>query len=267
MAGMALACAALAITCTGYDLAISRALVRPGCAWAAFGERFGELPGVSAFALAALALYAEPAPARAHPTRLSRELPWLLCSVALAVALALLAYRLAGERLGPLGWACCAGGCALGTRVWRRWLAQGQTLSARMRQACAWTVRLTVATWLVVFILKLAWGRVRFRDLSPLASEFTPWYSPQGWTGHASFPSGHAAVGWLLLPALLLWPPGSRGYRWVLAAILSWGAFVAASRVVIGAHYASDVLFSSALVFALMALAPWQEALREGHGP
>jgi membrane-associated phospholipid phosphatase len=67
-------------------------------------------------------------------------------------------------------------------------------------------------------------------------------------------------VGWLLLPALLLWPPGSRGYRWTFAASFAWGTFVAASRVVIGAHYASDVLFSSALAFALMALAPWQEA-------
>jgi len=257
MAGVAISWAALAIACTGYDLAISRALVQPECAWAAFGQRFGELPGVTAFTLASLALYAEPVAARPLVTR---ELPWLLCSVALAVDVALSAYRLFGERLGPLALAGTLAGSALGTRVWRRWLADGRPLPARVREACAWTVRLTLSSWLVVSLLKLAWGRVRFRDLGPLASEFTPWYAPQGWTGHASFPSGHAAVGWLFLPALLLWPPGSRGYRWAFAASFAWGAFVAVSRVVIGAHYASDVLFSSALAFALMAFAPWEEA-------
>lgn len=74
-------------------------------------------------------------------------------------------------------------------------------------------------------------------------------------------------MGWLLLPALLLWPPGSRGYRWAFAASFAWGAFVAASRVVIGAHYASDVLFSSALAFSLMALAPWEEAPPSSEEP
>jgi membrane-associated phospholipid phosphatase len=264
MAGMALSWAALAVACTGYDLAISRAVVQPGCAWAAFGQRFGELPGVIAFAVAALALYGEPA--RARP-RLARALPWLLCSVAVAVAVALsvyrfFGYRLLGGRLGPLALLCTGAGSALTTRIWRSRQGEGHPLSPRVRRACAWTVRLTISNWLVVSLLKLAWGRVRFRDLSPLASEFTPWYSPQGWTGHASFPSGHAAAGWLLLPVLLLWPPGSRGHRWAFAASFIWGAFVAASRVVVGAHYASDVLFSSALAFALMALAPWQEASR-----
>lgn len=261
MAGIALCWAALAVACTGYDLAISRAVVQPGCAWAAFGQRFGELPGVIAFALAMLALYAEPAPAR---PRLTRELPWLLCSVAVAVAVALGAYRLLGGRLGPLAWLCTLAGSALTIRVSRRWWAGGRPLSPRVRRACAWTVRLTISSWLVVTLLKLAWGRVRFRDLSPLATEFTPWYSPQGWTGHASFPSGHAAVGWFLLPVLLLWPPGSYGHGWAFAASFAWGAFVAASRVVIGAHYASDVLFSSALAFALMAMAPWEEASLSG---
>jgi hypothetical protein len=63
---------------------------------------------------------------------------------------------------------------------------------------------------------------------------------------------------------LLLWPAGSRAYRWAFAASFAWGAFVAASRVVMGAHYASDVLFSSALAFALMAFGPWEEAPGRG---
>lgn len=155
MAGIAVSWGALAIACTGYDLAISRAVVQPASAWAAVGQRFGELPGVIGFALATLALYAEPAPAR---PRLTRELPWLLCSVAVAVAFALSAYRLVGERLGPLALLCTGAGSALGTRVWRRWLGAGHPLPARVRRACAWTVRLTLGTWLVVSLLKLGWG-------------------------------------------------------------------------------------------------------------
>ena len=265
MAAFALLWAGLAIACTSYDLRISRALVQPGSLWAAFGQRFGELPGMTAFALAALALYSEPVPL--GRSRFTREMPWLLCSPALTVELALCAFRIFQERLGPLGWACTLVGTSLTTRAWRRRWAVGRTLPAHVRTACVWTVRLTISTCLLVSLLKLGWGRVRFRDLSPLASEFTPWYSPQGWTGHSSFPSGHAVLGWLLLPTLLLWPRGSRGNRWAFASSFAWGLFVALSRVVIGAHYASDVLFSSALVFAMMALAPWRPRRPEAQRP
>jgi membrane-associated phospholipid phosphatase len=62
-------------------------------------------------------------------------------------------------------------------------------------------------------------------------------------------------MGWLLLPCLLLWP--ARSLAWRVGAVLSvgWGCFVAASRVVIGAHYASDVLFSTAFASTVMCFA------------
>ncbi len=44
---------------------------------------------------------------------------------------------------------------------------------------------------------KAAWGRARPRDLGE-GVPFTPWYAPQGGEGE-SFPSGHAAMGWLFL--------------------------------------------------------------------
>ena len=52
--------------------------------------------------------------------------------------------------------------------------------------------------------IKYFWGRVRFRELDAAFSQFTPWYLPQGITGFDSFPSGHAAMGWMLLPLLIL---------------------------------------------------------------
>ncbi|MBK7228246.1 MAG: phosphatase PAP2 family protein [Ignavibacteriales bacterium] len=52
---------------------------------------------------------------------------------------------------------------------------------------------------LFVSLIKIFWGRIRFRDLSDNYSDFTPWYFSQGVTGHQSFPSGHAAMGFMMM--------------------------------------------------------------------
>lgn len=100
---------------------------------------------------------------------------------------------------------------------------------------------------LFVQIIKLFWGRIRFRDL-PGYSDFTPWFLPQGFTDNYSFPSGHAAMSMMFLPLLVL--VKDRKIKdpvkiVIIVLVIGWGLFVALSRVAIGAHYASDVLFSS----------------------
>ncbi|MDH3267935.1 MAG: phosphatase PAP2 family protein [Ignavibacteria bacterium] len=93
---------------------------------------------------------------------------------------------------------------------------------------------------------KYFWGRVRFRELDAAFSQFTPWYSPQGITGFDSFPSGHAAMGWILLALLILATNKKKWMKYSLfTLIFIWSITLALSRVVIGAHYASDVLFGS----------------------
>jgi len=97
--------------------------------------------------------------------------------------------------------------------------------------------------------IKHLWGRVRFRDLDALYSNFTPWFLPNGINGNQSFPSGHAAMAWMILPILILIPNNSRLFRGVLLfVIILWGLVVPISRVVIGAHYASDVLFGACII-------------------
>lgn len=246
--------AGLALACARYDLAISRAVVDPTTGWARFGQRCGELPGVYAFALSAALCYARPERADAR-SLLGAELPWIICSGGIVTVIALSAYRFFDYRFEVTAGTVCLLLVGVLTRFARRRLGAGIVLPERVDRACTWTVRLSVWSWLLVSILKLGWGRIRYRDLAPLAQDFTPWYSPQGWTGHASFPSGHAASSWLLLPCLLLWPRGSARYRLAFVASFSWGAFVCASRVVMGAHYTSDVLFSTAFAFGVMAYA------------
>ncbi len=110
---------------------------------------------------------------------------------------------------------------------------------------------------LFVQITKASCGRVRFRDLAIDYSNYTPWFLPPGPTGNQSFPSGHASMGFMLLPLLILvkrrnWNEPVKIIFYVI--ILGWGVFVAASRVVVGAHYASDVLFSSEMAALITIL-------------
>jgi membrane-associated phospholipid phosphatase len=104
----------------------------------------------------------------------------------------------------------------------------------------------------IVQPLKHLWGRVRFRDLDTLYSNFTPWFFPNGINGNQSFPSGHAAMAWMILPLLLLVDNKSKSIKaFVLIIIISWGLAVSLSRVIIGAHYASDVLLGSIIILVV----------------
>ena len=101
----------------------------------------------------------------------------------------------------------------------------------------------------------MLWGRVRFRDLGPGFAGFSPWCRPYSGAG-GSFPSGHTALAWLLLPLCLLAPAGSRARRTLFAAACCWGLLVACGRMATGAHYLSDTLAAtlfSAVPFLLLA--------------
>ena len=94
--------------------------------------------------------------------------------------------------------------------------------------------------------IKIFWGRIRFRDLAENYSNFTAWYVPQGITGNDSFPSGHTSMGWMLLALFVFFMDKPFRTRLVLKGLtISFAIAVSLSRVVIGAHYTSDVLFAS----------------------
>ena len=109
-------------------------------------------------------------------------------------------------------------------------------------------------------------GRVRFRDLTPPDYlEYTPWFICNGITGNRSFPSGHTASGWMLLPLLILvkdreWKDPIKLATWI--GVIGWGILVGLSRIFIGAHYASDVLFSTGVAFTTTILLYWFVYLR-----
>lgn len=91
--------------------------------------------------------------------------------------------------------------------------------------------------------LKDTWGRVRPYELSSSQKEFTPWFHPNGINGHKSFPSGHTMAGTLCI--VFSWfatQPQLRKRLWVAGIV--YGILLAISRVIIGAHFLSDVTFS-----------------------
>lgn len=105
---------------------------------------------------------------------------------------------------------------------------------------------------LTVSGMKALWGRVRFRELDGNFSQFTPWYVINGCTGSHSFPSGHTGSAGMSFLVMLL-PSVSEKCRKYKSALFFTAFFytsvVAFTRLVMGAHYLSDVAFGGMISF------------------
>jgi len=109
-------------------------------------------------------------------------------------------------------------------------------------------------TGLVDTIIKRFIGRVRPSALGPFAFEPFAW-RPE----YASFPSGHATNVFATLAAVGLVFPRARPALWIYAL------GIAASRVIISAHYTSDVLAGAAFgAFGAIVIRDWFAARRLG---
>lgn len=108
--------------------------------------------------------------------------------------------------------------------------------------------------------MKYLWGRVRFRDLLAAGSydAFTPWYKPNGINGNKSFPSGHTA-GAGMSYLMMFFPYLSKKWE-KKAQICFWlpciyTSVVAFTRLVMGAHYLSDVTMGGIVSFIIVIAA------------
>lgn len=103
-------------------------------------------------------------------------------------------------------------------------------------------------------LLKNVWGRYRPVELAAENwQHFTPWYQINGQNMHQSFPSGHSAQGWMALYLPLFIAPEQMKKRrsWFYFGVL-FGSCVALSRVLIGAHFLSDVTIGSLITIILV---------------
>jgi membrane-associated PAP2 superfamily phosphatase len=93
-------------------------------------------------------------------------------------------------------------------------------------------------------------GRPRPRDVSTLGgTETFLRLGTPGTPGRGkSFPSGHPSVGYLICVLFFLDPHSRRRWVW-LGTGLGYGTLMGAARVIQGAHFTSDVLWSGGLTY------------------
>ena len=108
--------------------------------------------------------------------------------------------------------------------------------------------------------VKYLWGRVRFRDLLAAGSydAFTSWLHPNGINGNKSFPSGHTAgagVSYLLMTLPFLSKKFEEKKTLLFAVAFIYTGIVAFTRLVMGAHYLSDVAVGGAVSYTCVIIA------------
>jgi lipid A 4'-phosphatase len=101
-------------------------------------------------------------------------------------------------------------------------------------------------------VVKPCWGRPRPHGTIPFGG--TQQYVPVGdmgtGTDGASFPSGHASMGfYLMAPAFVLYRCRPRLAAMFLALGLAGGITIGMARIVAGSHFASDVVWSAGIVY------------------
>jgi membrane-associated phospholipid phosphatase len=248
------------------DLQISQALFDPRATWAMALETYGEVPGLALVAWAVVRLAGQLWQRRQYiyGLLLAPWAGWVLDSMVRHVAAdvsssVVVSVWSGGARLAA--WTVAGFGMSL-------FYARGVPISVQGPHQAVMRVAVWMAgvhALLVVQLTKVVWGRVRFRDLAADYSNFTPWYMPQGFTGHRSFMSGHAALAWVLLALTeAAQTPAQRRVSWAL--VLGYGTLMCVSRIVVGAHYATDVFFSTAIAWLVFLLVRRRSPVGVGVG-
>ena len=235
----------LAILFAFLDLGISQKLYRPESNWAIVLENYGQIPGTLVGLLGMNVLL-----------RLQKGKSWksILAIIGLVIFILLSGFMVGGELQGqqsgqeasPVLSAIIGLALAAGMQVWFR-LTPEATMQKYKTPALVVVFLILLSGFVTTWTLKILWGRWTYRDIVDAGNFalFTPWYLPQGPNGHNSFPSGHTNFALTVLPLLLLIPQKSKwNYpAWIL--VLIWGAVNGLSRIVVGAHFSSDVLFGA----------------------
>ena len=122
---------------------------------------------------------------------------------------------------------------------------------------------------LVNTVFKQNWGRPRPRQTVLFSGDqphYRLWEPAFDEGGHA-FPSGHAAMGFVLITPALFYAARRRrraAWLWAMLGLGSW-AWLSAARMVAGAHYLSDVLWGGGMVWLTAMAGAW--IIRPEHLP
>ena len=242
------------------DLSISKAVYNPESSFGHFFEAFGELPGaiIGVFSMAALIITGK------YDTKWKT----ILFNLIFTVLLILFSFMAAVMPMNYLGGISMplAGGLAAGYALVSLWIANilRKEESKNLREGAIIGILTFVAAIFVINIIKMCWGRLRFRSMVAPYNEFSLWFLPQRFTSnneYMSFPSGHSAnsavIWWItLLPTFVSELRGKEKCLKLVAG--TWIVMVMISRVIMGAHFASDVTLGASLsIICFYLISKW----------
>ncbi len=227
----------LAIVFGFIDLEISKAIVNESSLWGNFGADYGEVPGYVLITIALVVLIGGYNP----DLRIQKIPAYVIILIAIFVLIS-------GIIFNSKDLIFNAGGIVISLIIF-----------IILTHDKDWKIYRNISTIIIILtilnpilfirITKTLTGRVRYRDLADF-SNYTPWFLPSGISGNQSFPSGHTSMSFMLIPLLIL----VREKKWrdpvkiiVILLVVGWALFVGLSRIVVGAHYASDVLFAAGM--------------------
>lgn len=118
-----------------------------------------------------------------------------------------------------------------------------------------------IAILIVMNVIKGYWGRMRMREMTDCFAQFSKWtvIQPRGGfdNAYASFPSGHSmnSAAIILITLLPKFMPNLLGKeKYLKIAVYVWIVLVGSSRIVMGAHFPSDVVVGVMLSLILFEI-------------
>uniref|UniRef100_A0A832DFX0 Phosphatase PAP2 family protein n=1 Tax=Ignavibacterium album TaxID=591197 RepID=A0A832DFX0_9BACT len=251
------------------DLFLSNIFFNPSSNWAKFLEMYGEIPGLIV-SLIGIYIYFSSNKLSSNSKRIAAYFFLMLISTAGLIYLNFLitnyAFNVQYKSLYEI--ILLIAGSALINLTTLLYVKSKLRFSNKQFFFSRILVRMLVFGYLLTNLpLKFLWGRIRFRDFNGDFSNFSAWYIPNGFNGNDSFPSGHAAMGWILISIFILLSDKPIFRRTAIKTIIiSYALILCISRIVVGAHFASDVLFGSMFMISAYVISKhflFEEQLRK----
>jgi membrane-associated phospholipid phosphatase len=240
-------CSVLAIVFAFTDWRISQALFNPESGWAQFMEAYGQLPGSFLGLLSGSILL--------RIYKVEGNAKSIAGVIGLALLTAFTSFGFTADAFGaqvdtsklslPLLFGVAIVVVIIGQVILRQF--SFEAVNQYKNAAQVGMAVMFIGGIVTVWAFKIPWGRWTYRDILEAgnAALFSPWYLPQGVNGHYSFFSGHTALSFAVLPFILFLKKEHNARNILFAALLLWGVIGGMSRIVAGAHFASDVLFGA----------------------
>ncbi len=239
------------------DLPLSKVLYNKDSPFGHLFEAIGEVPCMLVAAFSSAALWATRSK-KSKAADVAGFIGFGLLTVLFSVGAAMFPAQYAEglpNTLPFLGLVLAAGFFMLALKMGK---AQGDAL----RKVALVGLLMVVLAIVGVNLIKFVWGRPRMRMMTDPDTEFLHWFMPKPFAQgneYMSFPSGHSAnaacILWItLLPVLCprLRTPAWKGTLWAFAAL--WMVCVMVSRIIMGAHFFTDVLCGAGITLALFTL-------------